>query len=282
MEFYTALAKWSGGKVSYFRAFWTWADQIGVAIENILRCAEGMRIPAPRVAELDPFEFEDLPNTAFSDDGVTYVSDTSHSFPTELSFELPSGVVFSSIEGPHDVGEIDVGYSVDEPDEGLTTLRAVVDEESLVGTYLHLVEALPDIQVFWIKLHADWEDDKEEMYTTEALNEVQKIERFLSETSADTVLNGHVTITTYSKTGATNLNIDDHKMIVVLSYDSVQIDSLGLALESRGVFKREQLIGVDQEFHHWHYRPSRSRTRKELITALEEKGFVKREPEEKA
>jgi hypothetical protein len=105
------------------------------------------------------------------------------------------------------------------------------------------------------------------------LNTAQSIAEFVNRHRNDTLLNGHVTITTFSPTGATNLSISDHKMIVVLTYDEDLAVRMGQFLEHREVHEQYELVGVDHEFHHWHYRHPQSRDRQGLVELLKAEGF---------
>jgi hypothetical protein len=202
-----------------------------------------------------------------------------HSSPLEPAFRIPYGVVLSLAKGPHDPEELAVGHLVQTDEEGLVELQAVVEEASLLNVYLYLVGKLADIETFWIKLHDEWEEPgEEEIYVNNALSDKARIETFLSENLLDTVLNGYVTITTYSDLGETNLNISDHKMIVIMSYEGALVEQMSLALEEQGVPRQREMAMVSCEFHHWHFRHPKSKSRAELVEWLEENRFTKWDP----
>jgi hypothetical protein len=279
-EFFGALVEWSEGDTSFFTNYWTWAEHIGDAIERIRAHARQIGTDDLIVVEIEPYDYENLPDETISEGNTLFVSDTKHAFPTEQSFRLPYGVVLSAVKGPHHSDESAIGHSIEEHEDGLIELAAVVEEQSLLSLYVRLAEQLPDIEVFWIKLHEEWEDPgTEAIYTNESLDDSRKIESFLLQNRLDTLSNGYVTITTYCDQGQTNLNISDHKMIVILSYDISLIDLMSQTLEGSGVPQREQLAKVDCEFYHWHFRHPQSKSRTELVASLEEKGVVKWDPE---
>jgi hypothetical protein len=283
MEFYTSLIEWTEHDTSYVRVFWAWASHLGEALHKMVNRAKASGISDPMVCEADPYEFDNLPETAMtSDDGVTYMSDAIHSFPMTCCYNLPYGVIQSCIEGDHEAEDIVVGYELDDQ-EDLIQLSAVVEEESLLGIYQDLITVLTDIRVFWIKIHDDWEDTgKEEIYVNEELITRDKISEFIRMNLRDTLHNGHITITTYSEAGATNLNISDHKMIIVLTYEKEIAERISSVLNKCGISKREKLISVECGFHHWHYRHPEGLDRRDLISLLKSQGFSHWDPSESA
>jgi len=281
MEFFRALVEWSERDSSFFTNYWAWAEHIGDAIERIRTDAGRTGIADLTVAGIEPYDFEDLPDNVTTKDDTIFISDTKHAFPTEQNFSLPYGVVLSLKKGPHDSDEFAIGHSIQEDDDGLIEMAAVVDEPSLLSLYIRLVDTLPDIKVFWVKLHYKWEEPAvEAIYTNKSLDNSRKIESFLIENRLDTLSNGYVTVTTYAGQGQTNLSISDHKTIVILGYDRSLIEVMSQTLEESGVPRQEQLPKVDCEFYHWHFRHPQSKSRTELVAALEEKGFIEWDPDE--
>lgn len=281
MEFYTCLIEWSEGSTSYVRVFWAWASHLGAALEKMRKLAKDIGIENPVLSQTDPYELDNLPATAITEDGgLTYVSDTVHSFPTESSFALPYGVIHSCLEGEHEMDEIVPGFEISENEGGLVELEAVVEESNLIRIYLDAVATLSDVRVFWIKIHDDWENvGKEEIYINEELVSQKAIGKFIEKHKLNTVQNGHVTLTTYSDEGQTNLNINDHKMIVATSYDKNVIDGIAGVFRKHWLNMRQDLISVQYGFHHWHYRHSEAKKRSALIDLLQEEGFVIWEPQ---
>lgn len=279
-EFYTCLIEWSEGPTSYVRVFWAWASHLGEALEKMRKVAKGMGIGNPVLAQADPYEFDNLPATAVTEDGgATYVSDTEHSFPTENNFTLPYGVIHSCLEGEHETDEIVTGFEISQNEGGLIELEAVVEESELISVYLDAVAALSDVRVFWVKIHDDWENiGKEEIYVNEELVSQEAIKEFIKKHQLNTLQNGHVTLTTYSNEGQTNLNISDHKMIVAISFEKSVIDRIAEVLGGHRLNMRPELISVQYGFHHWHYRHPEAKGRSALIDLLKKEGFVIWEP----
>lgn len=280
-QFYTGLIKWSDEEFSYFRVFWSWATNIGEAIDKMLKCAAQQQITNPKIYQFDPYNFEVLPSNAIaSNNGETYFSEPTYSFPTEANYQLPYGVIASCLEGEHDISEIQVGYEVKREADGLIKLTALVEEDKLLPLYLNLLQVLPSIRVFWIKLQDDWEHfGKEELYVHEGLNCPQTIKLFLEQYHLDILLNGHLTLTSYTDRGETNVSIDEHRLIIVLGYDEELIDKICKRLEQYNFSKKSNLITVLSKIHHWHYKHPAGKARRDLTLLLRNKGFSYWEPQ---
>jgi hypothetical protein len=133
---------------------------------------------------------------------------------------------------------------------------------------------LPAIRVFWIKLAADWEDqNRQEFWTNENLNTVESITSFLTAHWDDTVANGHVALTAYGEPGQTNLTIDTHKTIKVLTKSATIQQEMASALKSLGFEELPEFHSLEYCFYHWHYRPTRSKSRAGLVAAMKKWGF---------
>jgi hypothetical protein len=306
MNFFAGLIEWSDGETSHLKRFWARGNHLGEALHKMISAAEAGGIENPILTSAEYFNIDDLPDTATThDNGETYIDEATVDFPSEPTFRLPYGVIESFAKGGYKTEDLTVGYAIDAPDEDdederdvkdeekdqdededeeeddddedesdLIEIRAVVEEEQLLNTYMVLVDALSDISVFWIKLQDDCgENDREEIYVNEELISSGRIKEFIERNRRDILKNGHVTITTYSRTGETNLNISDHKMIVVLTYDNEIATQICGLLEQQGVPSQYQLVAPDEEFHHWHYRHPDSHDRKDLIASLKNQGF---------
>jgi hypothetical protein len=285
MKFFAAVVQWSDEEDSYYRTFWAHASHMGEALDKILKSADANDIPNPIVGSINFDTVDNLPETATTDDdGDTYADDTVFSAPLEHYYQLPYGVIESFTDEGYTTEDLTVGYDIDvgyeEDDDDLIKLRALVNEDDLLTTYLALVDGLPNISGFWIKLQDDWEEaDSEEIYKNTDLNSRQRITEFIDRNRKDILLNGHVTITANSSVGKTNLNISDHKMIEVLTYDLEIAGKMAELLKARGVYQQYELLGVDQDFDHWHYRHPQPRDRQGLVELLKSAGFELWDPE---
>lgn len=282
-EFYTCIIEWPEGEISYLRVFWAWASHLGEALSKMTECAKAIGISNPIACEADPYEFSNLPDTAITqDEGQTYVDDTIHSFPTRYSYKLPGGVIKCCLEGDYEIEDIAVGYTMDN-DEDLICVTAVVEEHNLLSIYSRLIKTLPDIAAFWIRLQDDWEEaGKEEIYVNEELNSFDNISELIEQERLNTLENGHVTITTFSKAGKTNLNISDHKIIVALTYEIDIAERFCDLLTEEGIRVKDELVTIEYGFHHRHYRHPKSQDRQSLISLLQRKGFSYWDPSDPA
>jgi len=113
------------------------------------------------------------------------------------------------------------------------------------------------------------------MYVNEEMPSVESVKNYIELNKPDTLQNGHVTITTYSDEGQTNVNISDHKTLVVLTYSKKLVTKFRDVLKKRGLRKKTPVISVAGGFHHWHYRHHESLNREQLIKKLKKQGFFK-------
>lgn len=260
---------------SFFQTFWSSAPHIGAAIDTILSACVRMAVNNPSAREADYVEFDSLPENAVRDDRLNvWYTPARHYFPTEKSFIPPAGIVESSKKGEDDYELIREGFRLPEIEEGIYEVEAVIDRDKLFPTFIELTKRLPSIRVFWIKLAADWEDrNRQEFWTNENLNTVESITSFLTTHWNDTVANGHVALTAYGEPGQTNLTIDTHKTIKVLTKSGEFQQEMASALKSLGFEELPEFHSLEYCFHHWHYRPARSKSRTKLIAVMKKWGF---------
>ncbi|CAN5216707.1 hypothetical protein BH20ACI2_BH20ACI2_05360 [soil metagenome] len=277
MDFYYSFVDCSEDNTSTSGTFWTWASHLGEAIHKIQSYAQVVEIKNPIVRLIDFYDFDELPEKVFTaEDGETFVADEFCSFPTEYCYKLPVGVVLSFEEGEFEDTQIKLGYGIDALENGLIEIEAVVDESDILPIYAELISVLPEITAFWLKFADDWEEpDIEEMYVNEELLSVESIQNYVELNKPNTLQNGHITITTYSNEGQTNVNISDHKTLVVLTYSKKLIAKFHYILKKRGLRKKTPLISVAGGFHHWHYRHHESLNRQGSIEKLKKQGFRK-------
>lgn len=273
--FHSALIECSNEDYAFYTTAYAWGSHLGEAVERIRRFALANGLPEPNIVHIDPVDPDTLPETAQTKhDGLSYLVAGRTYFTPEYRYRLPRGIVFSGMEGEFDQNDIRPGYQVYKDDEGLITIEAVVEKENLLDLYLKL---LPEsgIPVFWVALADDWEDaGKEEFYTNDTFNDRKRIAEYLENNRIDTLENGHVILTTYVREGQTNININDHKLIVVMTFDEGISNSACKVLEETGLERHEQLINVSDRFYHWHYRHPEGADRKGLIEKLLGQGFT--------
>lgn len=275
MYFYSCSVEWSQSETSSLRNFWAWALDIGEALDKVQKCAVKEGISNPIVRYIDYYDFDDLPETVFSnDEGETFVDNEIYTFPIEHCYRLPFGIILSFEEGEYEDTSIRLGYSIITLENKLIEVEAVVEEHDLLPIYLDLVQVLPTIRAFWIKLSDDWEDKgEEEIYVNDEINSLEQIKRYIEENKIDTLLNGHLTVTTYSDEGQTNVNISDHKTLIVMTYNKKLSQKFSDVFKKYELKRKAKLISVAGGFHHYHYKHPKGLNRENLIEKLKEQSF---------
>lgn len=218
-DFFRVMIEGVDSEYSFFQTYWSPGTHIGEAIDSVLDACVSMGIKDPIAREADYCDFDSLPEYAAQVKRLQVWHVRGRSFFTsENSFLAPIGIICSGKTGEYDYELIKEGFSLWTTDEGIYQVEAAVERDKLFPTFVELMKRLPSIRVFWIKLAADWEDQgREQFWTNEDLNTAEAISDFLTSHSNDTVANGHVALTAYSDVGQTNLTIDTHKTIKVLT-----------------------------------------------------------------
>ena len=260
---------------SFFQVFWSSATHIGAAIETIVSACARIGISNPNPREADCVDFDSLPGNAVRNKQLNvWYTPERHFFPTEKAFIAPAGIVESGQKGEDDYELIREGFRLPKLEEGIYEVEATIERDKLFDTFVELMKHLPSIRVFWIKLAADWEDqNRQEFWTNEHLNTVESITSFLTAQWNDTVANGHVALTAYGEPGQTNLTIDTHKTIKVLTKSETIQQKMASALETLGFEELPEFHSLEYCFYHWHYRPTQSKSRTKLVAAMKKWDF---------
>ena len=274
--FFTVVIESVESEQSFIQVYWAWGSHPGEAIEKTLRASSKMGVENPIASETDSYEFTTLPDHVIYDETLdVFFDQTRHYFPTEKSFHPPPGIIKSCLDGEFEYEQIHEGFRRTKGEDGIYEVEAVVERDRLFSTYNELMKQLPSIRVFWVKISADWEEeDREEFWVKEDLNTPESIAAYLTTHSKDTVKNGHVTLTVYSDVGQTNLTIDSHKTIKVLTKSVRMQSKMAKALARLGFIEETELHSLEYGYYHWHYRPIRSKSRARLIAALKRDGFI--------
>jgi len=276
MDFFVGTIEWVEGDTSFLTNIWARGSHVGEAIQRILSAAKLNEIESPVLIDLEGCEVDDIIEGAVAvDRGNSFIDPREYSFPTQYSYKFPYGVIpVRNAEHSIDVDAIRPGYETWRDDDGLINVEAVIEREEIFDFYVSLVETLPEIRTFWLKLQEDWEEfGSEEIYACDELTTSLEIRDFLRDNWIDTVLNGHVALTTYTDEGHTNLSISDHKMVVLLTYDERIAKTVCASLKHSGLNRHEDMLSVAGGVHHWHYRHADGRDRQGLIRLLCDKGF---------
>jgi hypothetical protein len=280
---YSGLLEHQEDESAFVQMYWARGIHLGEAIEKMLAAAveNGVATPTLREAapcESPPRDVEVYPSTRAD----VFFSTSRFSFPPEPSFELPAGIIPSSIPSqatdPLDADDIKPGYSREEQDGGLIEIGVNVDAKAVVPVYSKLLRMHDRYETFWYQLHDHWENGQTAFLENPALNQADKILKHLSENLPDSILNGFVTLTAYLGEGSTNINISDHKRIVILTYSQDVAAVLQDALEKEGYRDDPDLVSIDHRIHHWHYRGTQSLDRDSLVRHLKQQGFAPWQP----
>lgn len=260
---------------SFFQNFWSPATHIGEAIDSVLSACVRIGINQPIAIEADYVAFNSLPENAVRVNKLrVWHAPERHYFPNEKAFIPPVGIIESSQKGEYDYELIREGFSLNTTEDDIYEVEAAIERDKLFDTFVELMKVLPSIRLFWIKLAADWEEqNQEEFWTNENLNTAELIVSFLKTNFNDTVANGYVALTVYSDSGETNLNIDTHKTIKVLTKSTLIQREMADALKRMGFDELHEFHSLEYCFYHWHYRLTRTKSRSKLIAALKKWGF---------
>ena len=276
-SFFTVLVESVGPEESFIQAFWAWANHPGEAIERVLRACGRLGVEDAVAGEVDAYDFEALPGHVVHDEKLgVFFDETRYHFPSEESFRPPAGIIKSCLDGDYGAELIREGFSLTDRDEGLYEVEAVVGRGKLFETFFGLAGRLPSVRVFWVRIAGDWEQDgegREEFWVNEDLNSPELISDYLTTHANDTINNGHVALTVYCNAGRTNLSIDTHKTIKVLTKSARIRDRMAAALRRHGLKELARLYSLEHGYYHWHYRPARSKSRARLVAALKKDGF---------
>ena len=274
-DFYQVFIESVEPDYSFFQTFWRAAAHPGEAVDSVLDACVSMGIKNPIARNLDLFA--SLPKDLVRNrKWNVYYDPVRYGFPTEpTSFIAPFGIIEAGKKGKYDYDVIREGFVLEKTRQGIYEVEAAIERHNLVNVFFALIDRLPSIRVFWIRMAADWENrGLEQLWTNEALKTPAKIKRYLTNNYQDTIANGHVALTVYGDPGQTNLLIDTHKTIKVLTKSGAIQRRMAAALRRLGIEQLSEFHSLEYSFHHWHYRPLRSKSRTRLVSALKKDGFT--------
>jgi hypothetical protein len=261
---------------SFFQTFWCQAAHPGAAIDTVLKACIRLGVRNPQARILDSTDFKSLPKNAINNRKLNvFYSPVRNYFPTEKSFIAPHGIIEANEKGKYDYELIQEGFALTKTELGIYNVEAVIERDNLAHVFFLLINRLPSIRVFWIKIAADWEDHgRGEFWTNEDLNTEESIRHYLTSHPRDTIANGHLALTVFSDAGQTNLTIDTHKTIKVLTKSAALQGRMAAQLRRLGFKQLNNFYSLEYGYHHWHYRPKRSKSRTRLVAALKNDGFA--------
>lgn len=278
---YTCLVMEQTNDEAFVQVYWARGSHMGAAIEKTLAAARENGLTNPLVREADPYDIKNIEGEVYPDtDADVFFATTRYSFPPEAAFNFPKGIVPSCIEDEESevVDDILEGYRRTKNEEGLIEIGVNASGLDLLPIYERLLRLRESYETFWYLIHDHWDDADAQFYENPGLGTSEAIIEHLRAHPYDAVHNGFITLTAYLDVGETNLNISDHKRIIILTYSDSVADAFEASLKSSGLSHDENLVSFDSRIHHWHYRPSESRERGDLVEYLTSIGFRPWEP----
>ena len=199
---YWCLVRETTGSEAFFQTYWTRASQIGSAIGQIVAAARlnGLQNPVPTA--IDPCELGDpAGGVEPGPDAQTFWTRVRIYFPPEPCFTAPDGVIAARAQGGNDRSDIHSGFTLAKDARGLTTIEINVDRSMLLPLYERLINVRPSYQVFWYLMHAHWDNSADQFLVNPSLDNPGGILEHLRGHEADSLRNGHVTLTAFCKEG---------------------------------------------------------------------------------
>lgn len=263
-----------------FANFCCKSDGIGDSIELIKPFAkkEGFKnlkfIEATRIDNIPNFEYPgkmiDLSPTVKMMQALSLFEKDS----TEYSFTPPTGIIFDTKEGEHDIDKIKeqfVAYTKNE--NGIFRFEIVIDENNLEHVFYLTTKFLNSIDGFWIWLHAHWEDKPKQLFFNKHFVSVEPILEFLVSNSKNTIENGFLDIIVHSIKGETNLTLNEHKKISLHTKSEEVFNDFIDKIIGLGYEQTKDMYDIEFGYHHWHYKSAGALERDEFCKFLIENNF---------
>jgi hypothetical protein len=278
---YFLISGQSDEETGLFGNFYAYGEHLGEAVQNAFMAALMYNFHHPCLVEADLLEdFGSIGNAEellqIADE--VYLRVPIFSFPfndPDKSFEAPVGIVKASGEDTYDYELIKEGFvTYEHEEEGVFELELLAGKNRLADTFLALINSMPSVDGFWIYLQDHWEKGKTALWTAKHFTSKESVIRFLKTQRLNTLENGFVKLVVHSTNGDTNLKLDDHKKIRLHTESEGIFHSFVLQLRSMDYEQHTgEYYNLEFGFHHWHYRPAGSFTRKGFVELLEKEKF---------
>lgn len=159
------------------------------------------------------------------------------------------------------------GYAVARHGE-LFVIEAQVPADTLIDTFMSLIERLPSADNLEIRVLDHYEDTKPQtdVWITSRIN-AKKIIRFLDDHDEEFLGNGHLELSIYVRASKATLRLTEHKTIAWLADDSALEADVTRWLGELKVPRVDRLVSV-RDTVHFHYRPEKSLTRDKMSVEL--------------
>lgn len=265
-----------------FGNFYTYAEELGEAIDQVLSAAEEEDFKSPVVVEITR---SDLWSNYEMHSEAVNISDSTLMIPeiytykidhNEKTFSLPTGVAFDRDEHKFDTDLIRECFEAKNKDEkGTYHLKLTVDHQKLSTVFPKCLEFIEPVSTLSIFIHSHWQDLEKEHWQNSELTSNSDIASFLNLNKKSIIDNGYLDLHIRSKVENTGLMLCEHKMIQFFTNSEELYRKFIKALINIGYKQTIDFYSLEAGYHHWHYRPTGSLDRGDFIIFLQDKGFEK-------
>jgi hypothetical protein len=149
------------------------------------------------------------------------------------------------------------------PDPELLVIEAQTTADHLTDLFLGLIERLPSADNLEVRLLDHFDDaGRADVWLTSRVD-ARQILRFLDDHDTELLGNGHLELSVYVRAHQATLRLTEHKTVVWLARERALEAEIGRWLGELEVPAASALVTV-KDAPHFHYRPARSRDRKQL------------------
>ena len=264
----------------FFANFYCISEGIGDSIELIKPLAkkEGFKnlqfIEATRIDNIENFEY---PGTVIDLSPTVKMMQSLSLFekdPNEYSFTPPTGIIFNTLEGEHDMDKIKEQFvAYDKNENEIYKFELVIDANNLEHVFYLATKFLDSIDGFWIWLHAHWEEKPKQLYFNKHFVSVETVVDFCKTNSKNIIENGFIDIVVHSIKGETNLTLNEHKKLSLHTKDEKVFNDFIDKIMGLGYKQTRDMYDIEFGYHHWHYKPANTFSRNEFCKFLVENSF---------
>lgn len=245
-----ALARAAGGPPAVVAAA---GEHMGVAVAAAERHARGAFAVAAEVAEDPEIPLgESLGKSALVELGPALDAPVFH-WPTGVLPQLSRAGAASAAQR---------GWIVRQ-DPRLLVIEAQTTADHLTDLFLGLIERLPSADNLEVRLLDHFEDAGRADVWLTARVDARWILRFLDDHEDELLGNGHLELSVYVRSHRATLRLTEHKTVVWLADDGALEADVQRWLGELAVPRVDALVTV-KDAPHFHYRPAKSRGRRQL------------------
>jgi hypothetical protein len=178
-----------------------------------------------------------------------------------FGFPWPPGVI-PQLGRTQPLAAARAGFA-EHPDPKLFILEAQVAGDTLVDTFLGMIERLPMADNLEVRVLDHFEDRAQtDVWLTSRIN-AKKILAFLDDHDDELITNGHIQISIYIRKHKATLRLTEHKTVVWIAEDRELVADVARwfgELKVPRIDKLERITSVP----HFHFRGAKSKDRKKL------------------